>query len=69
MGNSRLMSNLWPPLYSDGTRVEARDRVIWRGEEYSVLCLYVDRDDNTNVDLYHPTKKIRVNSRDLERVS
>lgn len=63
-------------FYADGTPVRPGDRVIWRGIEFSVLALYIDRDDDTNVSLNvdrppdSPYPRMpRVNSRDLTKVA
>ena len=67
--------------YSDGSPVKPRDKVIWRDEEYEVLALWIDRDDDTNVSLFIPgytsedgirwtgSRNWRANSRDLERIN
>lgn len=42
----------WPVRYANGLVVKPGDRVEWRGEEYDVLALYLDRDTHTDVGLY-----------------
>ncbi len=71
---------LWPVLYRNGEPVKPRDTVNWNGEEFEVLALWIDRDDDTNVTIFIPgyatedgitfrgSRNWRVNSRDLERV-